>query len=119
MPPFNYTGHLHRCGWFKLGLRSEVAITIEFKPTAIDPCGQKLPVQLAELNYTSFCDLLYLIWPQPMRLKLPRELDEFAVIEEHQVSDLESLIINVPIIPRFFSGLLHFLMESGDEPVFF
>ena len=54
-----------------------------------------------------------------MCLKLPWELDEFAVIEEHQVSDLESLILNVSVMPSFFSGLLHFLMESGDEPVFF
>ena len=54
-----------------------------------------------------------------MCLKLPWELDEFAVIEEHQVSGLESLILNVSVMPRFFSGLLHSLMESSNEPVFF
>ena len=54
-----------------------------------------------------------------MCLKLPWELDEFAVIEEHQLSDLESLILNVSVMPSFFSCLLHFLMESRDESVFF
>ena len=79
MPPFNYTGHLHRLDW----LRGGVAITIGLKPTAISPCGKKLPIQLAELNGTSLCDLLYLIWPHPMCLELPWKLNEFTVIEEH------------------------------------
>ena len=37
-----------------------------------------------------------------MCLELPWELDEFAVIEEHQVSGLESLILNVSVMPSFF-----------------
>jgi len=69
--------------WFKLGLRGEMAITIELKPTAIDPCGKKLPVQLAKLNGTSLRNLLYLIRPQPMCLELPWKLNESAVIEEY------------------------------------
>ena len=83
MPPFNYTGHLHHLKLVKLGLSGGVAVTIELKPTAINPCGKKLPIQLAKLNGTSLYNLLYLIWPQPMRLELPWKLDEFAVIEEH------------------------------------
>ena len=83
MPPFNYTGHLHRRGWFKLGLRGEVAIIIGLKPTAINPCGKKLPIQLAELNGTSLCDFLYLIWPQPMCLEPPWKLNKLTVIEEY------------------------------------
>ena len=83
MPPFNYTGHLHHHKLAKLGLRGGVAITIELKPTAINPCVKKLPIQLAELNGTSLCDLLYLIWPQPMHLELSWKLNEFVVIEEH------------------------------------
>ena len=83
MPPFNYTGHLHHHKLAKLGLRGGVAITIELKPTAINQCGKKLPIQLAELNDTSLCNLLYLIWPQPMRLELPWKLNEFTVIEEY------------------------------------
>ena len=63
MPPFNYTGHLHLHKLFMLGLRGGEAVTIDLKPTAINPCGKELPVQLAELNGTSLCDLLYLIWP--------------------------------------------------------
>ena len=118
MPPFNYTGHLHSHKLFMLGLRGGEAVTIEFQPTAINPCGKELPVQLAKLNGTSFCDLLDLVWSQPMRLKLPWELDEFAVIEEHQVSSLESLILNVSVMPIFFLCLLKFLMEASDESVF-
>ena len=83
MPPFNYTGQLHHHKLDKLGLRGEVAITIELKPTAIDPCGKKLPIQLAKLNGTSLCNLLYLIWPQPMHLELPWKLNKLAIIEEH------------------------------------
>ena len=119
MPPFNYTRHLHMHKLTNLGLRGRVAITVKLNPTTINQSRKKLLVQFAELNGTSFCNLLNLIWPQPMRLKLPWELDEFAVIEEHQVSGLESLILNVSVMPSFFSGLLHSLMESSDEPVFF
>ena len=79
MPPFNYTGHLHRFTW----LRGGVAITIGLKPTAINPCGKNLPIQLAELNDTSLCDLMYLIWPQPMCFELAWKLQEFAVIQKH------------------------------------
>ena len=60
-----------------------MAITIELNPTAINPCGKKLRIQLAKLNGTSLSDLLYLIWPQPMRLELSSKLNEFAVIEEY------------------------------------
>ena len=67
----------------ELGLRGGVAITIELKPTAIDHRGKKLPIQFAELNGSSLCDLLYLIWPQPMRPKLPWKLNELTVIEEY------------------------------------
>ena len=83
MPPFNYTRHLHHHKLAKLGLRDGVAIAIELNPTVIDPRGKKLPIQLAELNDTSLCNLLYLIWPQPMRLELPWKLNEFTVIEEY------------------------------------
>ena len=60
-----------------------MAITIGLKPTAINPCGKKLPIQLAELNDPSLYDLLYLIWPQPMSPEIPWKLNEFVVIEEH------------------------------------
>ena len=83
MPPFNYTGHLDHHKLAKIGLRGGVAITIDLKPTAINQCGKKLPIQLAELNGTSLCNLLYLIWPQPMRLELPWKLNEFTVIKEN------------------------------------
>ena len=83
MPPFNYTGHLHLYKMFMLGLGGGEAVTVELKPTAINPCGKKLPIQLIELNSTSFCDLMYLIWPQPMCFELPWKLNEFVVIEEH------------------------------------
>ena len=82
MPPFNYTGHLHRSN-SELGLRGGVAVTINLKPTAIDHRGKKLPIQFAELNGSSLCNLLYLIWPQPMRLELPWKLKKFTVIEEY------------------------------------
>ena len=83
MPTFNYTGHLHHYKLDKLGLIGGVAITIELKPTAINQCGKKLPIQLAELNGTSLCNLLYLIWPQLMHFELSWKLNEFVVIEEH------------------------------------
>ena len=83
MPPFNYTGHLHHYKLSELGLRGGVAITIELKPTAINQHGKKLPVQFAELNDTSLCNLLPLILPQPMCLELSWELNEFNVIEEY------------------------------------
>ena len=95
-----------------------MAITIKLKPTTINQSGKNPPVQFAELNDTSFCNLLYLIWPQPMRLEIPWKLKESAVIEKYQVSDLENLTLNVPVMPSFFSCLLHFLMESCDESVF-
>ena len=60
-----------------------MAVTIELKPTAIDHRGKKLPVQFAELNGSSLCDLLYLIRPQPMHLELPWKLNKFNVIEEY------------------------------------
>ena len=69
MPPFNYTGHLHLFD-SELGLRGGVAVTIELKPTAIDQHGKKLPIQFAELNSSSLCNLLNLVWPQPMRLEI-------------------------------------------------
>ena len=83
MPPFNYTGHLHHHKLSKLGLRGGVAVTIELKPTAIDQCGKELPIQFAELNGSSLCNLLDLIWPQPMRLELSWKLNKLTVIKEH------------------------------------
>ena len=83
MPHFNYTGHLHPYKLSKLGLRGGVAITIELKPTTIDHRGKKLPIQFVELNGSSLCNLLYLIWPQPMRLEFPWKLRKFTVIEEY------------------------------------
>ena len=82
MPPFNYTGHLQLSG-SELGLRGGVAITIKLKPTSIDHRGKKLPIQFAELNGSSLCNLMYLIWSQPMRLELPWKLNKFTVIEEY------------------------------------
>ena len=82
MPPFNYTGHLHRSD-SELGMIGGVVVTIKLKPTTIDHRGKKLPIQFAELNGSSLCDLLYLIWPQPMRLELPWKLNKFTVIEEY------------------------------------
>ena len=83
MPPFNYTGHLHPYKLSKLGLRGGVAIAIELKPTTINQCGKKLPIQFAELNDTSLCNLLYLVWPQPMRLEIPWKLNKLTVVEEY------------------------------------
>ena len=83
MPPFNYTGHLHPYTLSKLGQRGGMAITIKLKPTAINQCGKKLPIQFAELNSTSLCNLLYLVWPQPMRLELPWTLNKLTVVEEY------------------------------------
>ena len=71
MPPCNYTGHMNFHKLSELGLGGGVAITIKLKPTSINQSRKKLPIQFAELNGTSFCNLLYLIWPQPMRLELP------------------------------------------------
>ena len=82
MPPLNYTRHLH-CSNSELGLRGGVAVTIKLKPTAIDCRGKKLPIQFAEMNGSSLCDLLYLIRPQPMRLELPWKLNKFTVIKEY------------------------------------
>ena len=83
MPPFNYTGHLHIHTLSELGLRGGVAITIELEPAAINERGKKLPVQFVELNDTSFCNLLNLIWPQPMRLEISWKLNKLTVIEEY------------------------------------
>ena len=82
MPPFNYTQHLHPSD-SELGLRGGVAITIKLKPTAIDHCGKKLPIQFTKLNGSSICNLLYLIRSQPMRLELPWKFNKFTVIEEY------------------------------------
>ena len=67
----------------ELGLRGGVFVTIELNPTAIDHRGKKLPIQFAKLNGTSICNLLNLVWPQPMRLELPWKLNKFTVIEEY------------------------------------
>ena len=83
MPPFNYNGHMHLHTLSKLGLRGGVAITIELEPAAINQHGQKLPVQFAELNNTSFYNLLNLIWPQPMHLELSWKLNKITVIKDH------------------------------------
>ena len=60
-----------------------MVVTIELKPAASDHHGKKLPIQFAELNSSSLYDLLYLIWPQPMRLELPWKLNKFTVIKEY------------------------------------
>ena len=96
-----------------------VAITIQLKSTTINQSGKKFPVQFAELNDTSICNLLNLIWPQPMHLEIPWKLNKLTVIEEHYVSCLKNLVLDVPIMPTFFSCLLHFLMKSCDESVLF
>ena len=83
MPPFNYTGHLHFHTLSELGLRGGVGVTIELELAAINQHGKKLPVQFAELNDTSFCNLLNLIWPQPMRFELPWKFNKLTVIKEH------------------------------------
>ena len=82
MPPFNYTGHLHT-QFSALGLGAGVAITIKLKPTAISQSRNKFLVQFTELNDTSFCDLLNLIWPQPMCLEFLGKLNKLVVIKEH------------------------------------
>ena len=83
MSPFNYNRHLHTHTLSELGLRGGVVITIELEPAAINQRGQKLPIQFAELNGTSFCDLLNLIWPQPMLLEISWKLNKLTVIKEH------------------------------------
>ena len=60
-----------------------MAVTIKLNPTAINQRRKKLPIQFAELNGTSLCNLLYLIWPQPMHLELPWKLKKFTLIEEY------------------------------------
>ena len=82
MPPFNYTRHLPRLN-YELGLIGGVVVIIKLKPISINHRGKKLPIQFAELNTSSLCNLLYLIWPQPMRLELPWKLNKFNVIEEY------------------------------------
>ena len=60
-----------------------MAVTINLEPTAINQRRKKLPIQFDELNNTSFCDILNLIWPQPMHLELAWKLNKLTVIEEH------------------------------------
>ena len=60
-----------------------MVITIKIKPTSINQSRNNFPVQFTELNDTSFCNLLNLIWPQPMCLELPWKLNKLAVIKEH------------------------------------
>ena len=60
-----------------------MAITIKLKPISINQSRNKFLVQFTELNGTSFCDLLNLIWPQPMCLELPWKLSKISVIKEH------------------------------------
>ena len=91
-------------------------VTIELNPTPINQRRKKFPVQFAELNDTSFCNLLNLIWPQPMHLELSWKLNKLTIIE---VSCLKSLTLNVLVMPRFFSRLMYFLMKSCDESIFF
>ena len=43
--------------------------TVKLKPTAINESGKKLPIQFAELNGSSICNLLNLVWSQPVRLE--------------------------------------------------
>ena len=117
MPPFNYTGHLHRSD-SELGLRGGVAVNIKLKPTAINESGKKFPIQFAKLNDSSICNLLNLVWPQPMHLEFPWKLHKLTVLEEDYVSYLKNLVLEMPVMPSFLSCLLHFLMESCDEPVF-
>ena len=119
MPPFNYTGHLHFHTLSELGMRGGVAITIELKPAAINQSGKKLPVQFAEFNGTSICNSLNLIWPQPMHLELPWKLNKITVIEEYEVSYLKNIAFDVPVMPSFLLCLLHFLMKSCNESLFF
>ena len=83
MPPFNYTGHLHPRKLSRLGLRGGLAITIELEPTAINQCGKKLPIQFAKLNGSSVCNLLNLVWPQPMRLEISWKLNKLTIIKDH------------------------------------
>ena len=54
-----------------------------------------------------------------MGLKLSWELHEFTAIQEYKVTDLELLLFNVPVKPRFFSSLLDFLLEACNEFVLF
>ena len=82
MPPFNYTGHLHPYRLFELRLGYEVASTVKLKPTAINESGKKFPIQFSKLNGSSFCNLLNLVWPQPVRLELPWKFHKLTVIEE-------------------------------------
>ena len=83
MPPFNYTRHLHPYRLFELRLGYEVASTVKLKPIAINESGKNFPIQFAKLNGSSICNLLNLVWPQPMRLELPWKLKKFTVIEEY------------------------------------
>ena len=59
-----------------------MASTVKLKPTAIDESEKKLPVQFVELNGTSICNLLDLVWPQPMHLEFSWKLQKLTVVEE-------------------------------------
>ena len=59
-----------------------VASTVKLKPTAINESGKNLPVQFAELNGTSICNLLNLVWSQQMSLELSWKIQKITVVEE-------------------------------------
>ena len=82
MPPFNYTGHLHSHDLSELRLGRGVASTVKLKPIAINKSGKNLPVQFTELNDSSICNLVNLVWSQPVRLEFSRKLHKLTVVEE-------------------------------------
>ena len=53
-----------------------------------------------------------------MHAKLTWELHTLTIIEEEQVSYLECLLLDVPIMPSLRPFLLCLLMESCDEAIF-
>ena len=52
-----------------------------------------------------------------MCLELSWELHEFAVIEEHKITLLELFLLDVSVMPRFFSSFLHLLLEAYDKSI--
>ena len=54
-----------------------------------------------------------------MHAKLTRELCKLAIIEEYQVSFLEYLMLDMPIMPGLLSFLLYLLMKSYNEAILF
>ena len=78
MPPFNYTGHLHPHRLSELRLGYEVASNVKLNPTAINESGKKLSIQFSKLNGSSVCNLMNLVWPQPMCLELPWKLHKLT-----------------------------------------